>query len=68
MSRREDIDNGIWSDPDFMSLTAPAKLTYIWSWTNSHCGMAGLYKIAPVSQQMVLNHLAEHVLGLPKSY
>lgn len=27
-----------------------------------------LYKIAPVSQQMVLNHLAEHVLGLPKSY
>jgi acyl-CoA dehydrogenase len=27
-----------------------------------------LYKIAPVSQQMVLNHLAERVLGLPKSY
>ena len=27
-----------------------------------------LYKIAPVSQQMVLNHIAEHVLGLPKSY
>src|SRR6266404_3734552 len=27
-----------------------------------------LYKIAPVSQEMVLNHLAEHVLGLPKSY
>jgi hypothetical protein len=27
-----------------------------------------LYKIAPVSQQMVLNHLAQHVLGLPKSY
>jgi alkylation response protein AidB-like acyl-CoA dehydrogenase len=27
-----------------------------------------LYKIAPVSQQMVLNHLSEHVLGLPKSY
>ncbi|OGL00351.1 MAG: acyl-CoA dehydrogenase [Candidatus Rokubacteria bacterium RIFCSPHIGHO2_02_FULL_73_26] len=27
-----------------------------------------LYKIAPVSQQMVLNYLAEHVLGLPKSY
>jgi acyl-CoA dehydrogenase len=27
-----------------------------------------LYRIAPVSQQMVLNYLAEHVLGLPKSY
>ena len=27
-----------------------------------------LYKIAPVSQQMILNHLAQHVLGLPKSY
>jgi hypothetical protein len=27
-----------------------------------------LYKIAPISQQMVLNHLAEHVLELPKSY
>ena len=27
-----------------------------------------LYKIAPVSQQMVLNYLAQHVLELPKSY
>jgi len=27
-----------------------------------------LYKIAPVSQQMVLNYLSEHVLHLPKSY
>jgi alkylation response protein AidB-like acyl-CoA dehydrogenase len=27
-----------------------------------------LYKIAPVSQQMALNYLSEHVLGLPKSY
>jgi alkylation response protein AidB-like acyl-CoA dehydrogenase len=27
-----------------------------------------LYKIAPVSQQMALNSLSEHVLGLPKSY
>lgn len=29
---------------------------------------ARLYKIAPISQEMVLNYLAEHVLGLPKSY
>ncbi|ETX02065.1 MAG: acyl-CoA dehydrogenase [Candidatus Entotheonella factor] len=27
-----------------------------------------LYKIAPVSQQMVLNYLGEHVLGMPRSY
>jgi acyl-CoA dehydrogenase len=27
-----------------------------------------LMKIAPVSQQMVLNYVAEHVLGLPRSY
>lgn len=27
-----------------------------------------LYKIAPISQEMILNYLAEHVLGLPKSY
>ena len=27
-----------------------------------------LLKIAPVSQEMVLNSIAEHVLGLPRSY
>jgi hypothetical protein len=27
-----------------------------------------LYKIAPISQQMALNYLAEHVLRLPRSY
>lgn len=27
-----------------------------------------LYKIAPVSQQMALNYIGEHVLGLPRSY
>lgn len=27
-----------------------------------------LYKIAPVSQEMVLNYLGEHVLGMPRSY
>lgn len=29
---------------------------------------ARLYKIAPISQEMALNYLAEHVLMLPKSY
>src|SRR5215831_1554976 len=27
-----------------------------------------LYKIAPISQQMALNYLSDHVLGLPRSY
>ena len=27
-----------------------------------------LYKIAPISQQMVLNYIGEHVLGMPRSY
>jgi acyl-CoA dehydrogenase len=29
---------------------------------------ARLFKIAPISQEMVLNYLAAHVLGLPRSY
>ncbi|MPZ61936.1 MAG: acyl-CoA dehydrogenase [Propionibacteriales bacterium] len=29
---------------------------------------ARLLRLAPVSQEMVLNHVAQHVLGLPKSY
>src|SRR5690606_40238484 len=29
---------------------------------------ARLNRIAPISQEMVLNYIAEHVLGLPRSY
>jgi hypothetical protein len=29
---------------------------------------ARLMRLAPISQEMVLNYLAEHVLGLPRSY
>jgi acyl-CoA dehydrogenase len=29
---------------------------------------ARLLKIAPVAQEMVLNSISEHVLGLPRSY
>lgn len=46
MSRREDIDNAIWSDPDFDGLSNEAALLYLWSFTNPCCGMAGIYKIA----------------------
>jgi acyl-CoA dehydrogenase len=29
---------------------------------------ARLMRIAPIPQEMVLNYIAEHVLGLPRSY
>lgn len=45
MSRREDIDNSIWSDPDFAALSPQAKLLYVWTFTNQRCGMAGIYKL-----------------------
>jgi acyl-CoA dehydrogenase len=32
-------------------------------WTESR-----LMKIAPISQEMILNYVSEHVLGLPRSY
>lgn len=31
-------------------------------------GMARLLRIAPVNSEMVLNHVAQHTLGLPRSY
>lgn len=46
MSRREDVDNAIWSDPDFEGLSPAAKLTYLWSFTNPRCGMAGIYQVS----------------------
>ena len=31
-------------------------------------GLVRLFRIAPVSSEMSLNHIAQHELGLPKSY
>jgi alkylation response protein AidB-like acyl-CoA dehydrogenase len=31
-------------------------------------GIVRLQQIAPVSTEMVLNHIAQHTLGLPRSY
>jgi len=45
MSRNEDFDNGIWSNPDFEELSRDAAWLYIWSWTNPRCDMAGIYKV-----------------------
>jgi hypothetical protein len=47
VARREDFDNSIWNDPDFLALSSDARLVYIWTWTNPRCGMAGIYKLAP---------------------
>jgi hypothetical protein len=47
VARREDFDNSLWSDPDFLVLSSDARLVYIWTWTNPRCGMAGIYKFAP---------------------
>jgi hypothetical protein len=46
VSRREDIDNAIWSDPDFEALSLEATVLYLWSFTNPRCGMAGIYKVS----------------------
>ncbi len=46
MGRHEDINNAIWSDPDFEDLSANATLLYLWSFTNPRCGMAGMYKVS----------------------
>lgn len=45
MSRTEDIDNAIWDEADFFALSAPAKLVYIWSWTNRRCDFSGIYQV-----------------------
>lgn len=44
--RNEDINNGIWADPEFDGLSNDAALLYLWSFTNPYCGMSGIYKIA----------------------
>jgi hypothetical protein len=45
MSRQNDIEDAIWSDPEFHTLTPHGKLLYVWSFTNERVGMAGIYKI-----------------------
>jgi alkylation response protein AidB-like acyl-CoA dehydrogenase len=31
-------------------------------------GLARLFKTVPITREMILNYIAEHSLGLPKSY
>jgi hypothetical protein len=46
MAKREDIETAIWSDPDFLALSGPARAVYVWSFTNQRAGMSGIYKVA----------------------
>lgn len=45
MSRREDVDTAIWEDEDFDGLSDDAAFLYLWSFTNSRCGMGGVYQV-----------------------
>jgi DnaA N-terminal domain len=44
MARREDIVNTFWDEVDHLS--DDAVMLYIWSWTNTKAGMAGIYRVA----------------------
>jgi hypothetical protein len=44
MSRTEDFDSEFWDDPAIEDLSIEATILYIWTWTNSRVGPAGLYK------------------------
>jgi hypothetical protein len=44
VARREDIVNTFWDEVDHLS--DDAVMLYIWSWTNTKAGMAGIYRIA----------------------
>ncbi len=46
MSRREDIDSSIWDNEDWLDLPDDQKVVYLWSFTNSRIGMAGVYRVA----------------------
>jgi hypothetical protein len=46
VSRVNDVHAGIWGEDDFLDLTAPAKLLYLWSFTNPLCGMSGVYRVS----------------------
>lgn len=44
MARKETIVNSAWTT-DLLPLTPAAKLTFIWSWTNEHASLCGIYEI-----------------------
>jgi len=55
VARHEDIVNTIWDDLDHLS--NDAFMLYVWSWTNTKCGMAGMY---PVTRRTLLEGRLEN--------
>jgi len=45
VSRLEDVSTALWEDEDFDDLGDDAALIYLWSFTNSRCGMSGIYRV-----------------------
>jgi hypothetical protein len=45
VARDESINNAIWDEADFYALSGPAKLIYIWTWTNRRCDFSGIYQV-----------------------
>lgn len=45
VSRLEDVNSAIWEDERFDELSPEGKLLYLWSFTNSRCGMSGVYRV-----------------------
>jgi hypothetical protein len=45
LARDESINNAVWDEADFYALSAPAKLVFIWSWTNRRCDFSGIYQV-----------------------
>ena len=44
MSKFEYVETAIWGDPVFEEIRPPAKLIYLWSFTNPGCTLTGIYK------------------------
>lgn len=61
MSRIEDFDTATWTEDPFASLSAPAKLVFVWSRTNLGCGMAGLYRTRVAQIAFETGHSSEQV-------
>ena len=62
MSMTADVGNAYWQGRVNLPMAMAKKKIAV------NGNVASLLKIAPLSQEMVLNYLAEHVLGLPRSY
>jgi hypothetical protein len=61
VSATEDIASAIWNEHDFFTLTSPAKLIYIWSWTNTRCQWCGIYQVPSLAIAFETGHSVDTV-------